>query len=796
MGAALGRPCGGGSAWDDSAGAGGDGLSPTRSDVRGVSLDVLRELGGWAASRQAVAGTWVRPWTGEVRPAGEPLTTTDVCHEIVMPMTARERASYVSTLPKPRTRKADVFVIHAWSYHFTDVVAALEETVGEDEGMWLCVLTHNQWLERLPDGYLQRQFGRTIDAAERTVVLHWPWSRPVVLERAWCILELAESFMRSKPVTMHMPPRERAHFNDALAEHFSELLRAVSDVSLPRASASAPADAERIAEHVEGGVAGGARQLEVHAQDVVRACLASEAEALLAARPTDAKLRRSIAQLARAQGRLDSAEELLREGTRHVGAHVAALSALPCVPHALAVALVRCAGIRADADALGSLNELASVLHAKGQLAEAAQVHSRALEAAERALGPEHPRTLASVSNLAAVLHARGRLEEASVLLRRALDAEERTSGPDHRRTLGAASELGVVLHDLGRHDESAELQRRAITGMSRTLGPEHPDTLNAVNNLAQLFCAQGKLAKAEELQRRVLAASERTLGAEHPGTLTALNNLAAVLLAKGQVAECAELHRRVLETRERALGAEHADTLVSVNNLAAVLRTQGELDASTKLHRRALDARLRTLGPEHPDTLVSTHNLATSLREKGENEKAIGLYRKALEVKERSLGRDHPSTISTVGSLAATLFSAGQHAEAEALLRRALAASERDLGPEHADTLNLANTLAEALRHGHKLGEAVALHRRTLGARERTLGRDDSHVLLTVNNLAVALHDQGELDEAAALFKRAAEGWHLKYGADDPRTRAARASLARVSSLSTQLWGVSPARA
>ena len=69
-------------------------------------------------------------------------------------------------------------------------------------------------------------------------------------------------------------------------------------------------------------------------------------------------------------------------------------------------------------DTLVSVNNLAKLLHAKGDYAAAEPLYRRALEAQERILGPEHPKTLSVLNNLAPLLNATGRLAEAVVLLR------------------------------------------------------------------------------------------------------------------------------------------------------------------------------------------------------------------------------------------------------------------------------------------------------------------------------------------------------------------------------------------
>ena len=63
-----------------------------------------------------------------------------------------------------------------------------------------------------------------------------------------------------------------------------------------------------------------------------------------------------------------------------------------------------------------SLNNLAVLLQAQGDLAGARPLFERALAIHEKALGPEHPETAQSLNNLAGLLQAQGDLAGAAAL--------------------------------------------------------------------------------------------------------------------------------------------------------------------------------------------------------------------------------------------------------------------------------------------------------------------------------------------------------------------------------------------
>ena len=168
----------------------------------------------------------------------------------------------------------------------------------------------------------------------------------------------------------------------------------------------------------------------------------------------------------------------------------------------------------------------------------------------------------------------------------RILVETEKALGPEHPDTLASVNNLATLLSDQGDYAGAEVLHRRALAGREKALGPEHPGTLTSVNNLANLLKTQGDYAGAEVLQRRALAGREKALGPEHPNTLTSVNNLANLLRAQGDYAGAEVLHRRALAGLEKALGPEHPDTLASVSNLANLLRASDRLPETLQLLR------------------------------------------------------------------------------------------------------------------------------------------------------------------------------------------------------------------
>src|SRR5262249_41956359 len=79
-----------------------------------------------------------------------------------------------------------------------------------------------------------------------------------------------------------------------------------------------------------------------------------------------------------------------------------------------------------------TLNNLAAVEEAKGDLARSTRHYRRALVIKERLLGPRHRDVAITLNNLAGILRTRRQPVEAARMYRRALNILERPLAPRH----------------------------------------------------------------------------------------------------------------------------------------------------------------------------------------------------------------------------------------------------------------------------------------------------------------------------------------------------------------------------
>ncbi|PJB96305.1 MAG: hypothetical protein CO080_03560, partial [Nitrospirae bacterium CG_4_9_14_0_8_um_filter_70_14] len=147
-----------------------------------------------------------------------------------------------------------------------------------------------------------------------------------------------------------------------------------------------------------------------------------------------------------------------------------------------------------------TLNQEVTDLYRAGQYDRAVVVAKKALEVAEKDVGPNHPDVALSLNNLAWLYRTQGHYAQAEPLYRRSLAILERALGPDHPAVALSLNNLAGLYDTQGQYAQAEPLYRRSLAIRERALGPDHPDVAQGLNNLALLYKTQGHYAQAEPL--------------------------------------------------------------------------------------------------------------------------------------------------------------------------------------------------------------------------------------------------------------------------------------------------------
>lgn len=172
-----------------------------------------------------------------------------------------------------------------------------------------------------------------------------------------------------------------------------------------------------------------------------------------------------------------------------------------------------------------------------------------------RALGVEHPDTLAMANRLAGCLLGAGENEDARALWADTLERSRRTLGEAHPDTLTVASNLAIVVDMLGQQDDAWNVIAKTLRTSRQELGHDHPIALRAAGMLANMMRRAKDHTAARPLLEDTLRRHRQTFGAGNTETLAVAANLADTLRELGEDAAARELDEDITRHRGQAPG-------------------------------------------------------------------------------------------------------------------------------------------------------------------------------------------------------------------------------------------------
>ena len=302
----------------------------------------------------------------------------------------------------------------------------------------------------------------------------------------------------------------------------------------------------------------------------------------------------------------------------------------------------------------------------------------RTVELRNRALGPDHPDTLASKNELGVLYNLEGKYAQAEAVLNRVLAGRQSLLGSDNRDTLATMSDLGLAIAYGGDDVRAAPIFAEVWEADRRMLGEENPATLSVLDNLAGSYRSLGRWTEAKVLLERELELDRRVLGPEHPDTTNCMQALATVHRALGNYAAADALFLAALDILQRTQGEGHWETENVRYNLAISYRAQGRYVEADALFKQALASLQRGMGANHPLTLKVAYNFGESYRRQRRFTEAESILGEVLEGRRRVLGKDNPYTAQALGALSEIKIEEKSYSAAEQMLREVLQIREQ----------------------------------------------------------------------------------------------------------------------
>ena len=197
------------------------------------------------------------------------------------------------------------------------------------------------------------------------------------------------------------------------------------------------------------------------------------------------------------------------------------------------------------------LMQRAKAFEADNKNYKALPLYEQALQLREKALGPEHPLTLASMAFLARLYSRLGFFDKALPLAQRSLKLREKVLGPDNPKTAQSLMILGFLYAQMGNHDKAVPLTQRALKISEKAGGQENLlVTAAALNNLAMLYSQMGAYDQALPLAQRAAQIREQVWGDQNLRTSESLTTLGYLYLLKKDYAQAESCFRRALPVK------------------------------------------------------------------------------------------------------------------------------------------------------------------------------------------------------------------------------------------------------
>ena len=109
------------------------------------------------------------------------------------------------------------------------------------------------------------------------------------------------------------------------------------------------------------------------------------------------------------------------------------------------------------------------------------------------------------------------RISEAERVFLKAIDIAQKALGPNSYHVATIMNNLAYLYSANGYYDDTENLYKTSITILESTLGHQHAEVGVTIGNLAVLYKRQGKFEEAAPLFERALEITKQQLGPDHP---------------------------------------------------------------------------------------------------------------------------------------------------------------------------------------------------------------------------------------------------------------------------------------
>ena len=221
-------------------------VSMANFPVRGMNLDGLTAFVKHCGGNRAF-----------VHQDGTPMTTFDVVQAYIRPLTEASKSSYCThahSNSQDGVGAAEVFISHAWSYNFIDLIEAVLHYFASapKKFLWIDVFSVNQHIQTNHDfQWWSLTFKDAIKNFGQVVMVISPWENPKPFTRAWCLFEIYAATVTRASFDVAMTVPQEKKFTTAILEDIGSYFDMLAKIDLRDSHASFENDKKQIFNVVE-----------------------------------------------------------------------------------------------------------------------------------------------------------------------------------------------------------------------------------------------------------------------------------------------------------------------------------------------------------------------------------------------------------------------------------------------------------------------------------------------------------------------------------------------------------------
>ena len=467
----------------------------------------------------------------------------------------------LSKLSEEMSKPATIFISHAWSYKWKDLMDAIktfeqQQSNDEDERLyWIDLFVNSQHKTvNKPFEWWSKTFKESIGKIGKTVLILCPWDEPRPLKRAWCLWEIVCTIITGSDLILQFSKEQEHTFKQRLLEDFEVILKVLSNIDVEQAQCYDPKDLNRILSAVKALDGGdGIHYVNVLLSEKMRKWLLTNTRTILD---------RSLTKLSATNAA--TSEQSQKEYQLHY---------------------------------YSQINSIASVLSNNSQYEESADLYEICIEGYKKLGFKEDDLDLVTImSNLASALSAIDnpqKSKRAFQLFKKVLETRRARLG-HHLLTATACQNLGAWCYDHDQLDEAHALYQECCTLRIELLGDNHIDTIEALSYVAIIDAESDRVGQATEIYERIFSAVDN---GELEDASSATNILAHIrssysimLFNQGSQMEEALKHCEIaLRQYEVMYGSYHPSTGHQFYVCSTIYEAKGDFTKAIAMCKRAL---------------------------------------------------------------------------------------------------------------------------------------------------------------------------------------------------------------